>query len=214
MISRRHVLQSGTGLVAGIGAASVFGGSAFAQTVKVDVEELMVVGPLGEKTLGPEDAPVTVIEYASMTCGHCANFHKNTYKPFKEKYVDTGQVRFLFREFPLDPVAMAVAMLARCAPEGTYFEVVDAFFERQREWAFKENVVVELQKMALQLGFTQETFKECLTNQEVLDGVNWVRKRASEEFKVASTPTFFFNGTRQTGSMTIEQMDDVIQPLL
>lgn len=214
MINRRDVLKTGSGVIAGIGLTSVVGSTAFAQLVTVDVEDLMVAGPLGEKTLGNPDASVTVIEYASMTCGHCANFHKNTYKPFKEKYVDTNQVHFVFREFPLDPVAMAVAMLARCAPEGTYFEVVDAFFERQREWAFKENVVVELQKMALQLGFTQETFKECLTNQEVLDGVNWVRKRASEEFQVASTPTFFFNGTLQAGSMTIEQMDEVLQPLL
>lgn len=214
MISRRLMLKHSAGLLAAGGLTPVLGSSAFAQSSSVDVEELMVAGPMGEKTLGEANAAVTVIEYASMTCGHCANFHNNTYKPFKEKYVDTGQVLFIFREFPLDPVAMAVAMLARCAPEGTYFEVVDAFFERQREWAGAENVVAELQKMALQLGFTQETFKECLTNQEVLDGVNWVRKRAAEEFQVASTPTFFINGERQTGSLTIEQMDAVIEPLL
>lgn len=214
MISRRTMLQHSAGLVAAAGLTPLLGGTALAQAGKADMEKLMVAGPLGEKALGNANAPVTVVEYASMTCSHCANFHNNTYTLFKEKYIDSGQVYFIFREFPLDSVAMAVAMLARCAPEDRFFDTVETFFERQREWASSENVVAELQKIAFQLGFTQETFKECLTNQELLDGVNWVRKRADQEFKVASTPTFFFNGTRQIGSMTIEEVDAVIQPML
>nr|WP_306265910.1 DsbA family protein [Pararhizobium sp. IMCC3301] len=214
MISRRTMIQNSAGLVAAAGLTPLLGGAAWAQAGNADIEKLKVAGPLGEQALGDPDAPVTVVEYASMTCGHCANFHNNTYTPFKEKYIETGQVYFIFREFPLDPVATAVAMLARCAPEGKFFDTVEIFFERQREWASSENVVAELQKIAFQLGFTQETFKECLTNQELLDGVNWVRKRADQEFKVSSTPTFFFNGARQIGSMTIEEVDAVIQPML
>jgi hypothetical protein len=114
-------------------AATALGGSAsfaFAQA-GVDVAELMQPGPLPEKWLGDEKAPVTVVEYASMTCGHCANFHKTVLPYIKEKYIDTGKVRMIMREFPLDPLAAAAFMLARCAPEDKYFDMVSLFFEQQ-----------------------------------------------------------------------------------
>ena len=214
MISRRQMLQTSAGLALGAGFSSLVAPAAMAQASTVDVDDLMVAGPLADKVLGSADAKVTVVEYASMTCGHCANFHHNTYKPFVEKYVDTGLVKFVFREFPLDSVAMAASMLARCAPEDTFFDVIDAFFAKQRKWAYGENVIANMQEMAFQVGFTEKSFSECLTNQELLDGINWIRKRAVEEFQVSSTPTFFFNGTRQPGSMAIDEMDAIIQPLL
>lgn len=180
----------------------------------VDPDKLNVPGPLGDKILGEEDAPVTIIEYASMTCGHCANFHERTWKPLKEQYIDTGKVRFIFREFPLDPVAAAAFMLARCAPADKYFEIVDTMFENQRAWAFTDNPYQSLLDFSKQIGFTQESFEECLTNQGLLDAVNAVRDRAANEFGVNSTPTFFINGAKHSGAMSIDEMGKIIEEYL
>lgn len=180
----------------------------------VDPDKLNVPGPLGDKILGEEGAPVTIIEYASMTCGHCANFHERTWKPLKEQYIDTGKVRFIFREFPLDPVAAAAFMLARCAPADKYFEIVDTMFENQRAWAFTDNPYQSLLDFSKQIGFTQESFEECLTNQGLLDAVNAVRDRAANEFGVNSTPTFFINGAKHSGAMSIDEMGKIIEEYL
>lgn len=177
-------------------------------------DELMVAGPLGEKALGDPNAKVTVIEYASMTCSHCANFHETTFTPFKEKYVDTGKVRFIFREYPLDPVATSAFMLARCAPGDSFFPMVDLLFRQQKTWAFSDRPADALFNIVKQVGFTQESFKACLTNQQILDGVNWVKNRGAETFEVTSTPTFFINGVKQSGALGIEELDKQIEPLL
>jgi protein-disulfide isomerase len=177
-------------------------------------DDLLVAGPLGERAIGDPAAKVTVIEYASMTCSHCAEFHETTFKPFKEKYVDTGKVRFIFREFPLDALATSAFMLARCVPEDRFFPVVDILFRQQRNWAFTDNPATALLNIVKQAGFTQESFKACLTNQQILDGVNWVKDRGSKEFGVAATPTFFINGTKLSGALSLEDMDKEIEPLL
>ena len=174
----------------------------------VDVETLMEAGPLPEMALGDENAPVTIVEYASMTCGHCANFHKSTYPHLKSEYIETGKVRFLFREFPLDPVATAAFMLARCAPEEKYFDVVDTMFAEQRKWAFTNDPYNSLLNFAKQIGFTQESFESCLQNQQLLDAINNIKNRASSEFGVSSTPTFFVNGEKVSGAITVEQLDE------
>ncbi len=208
--TRRQFLKTTALATAAFSIAA--GAPAFAQTV--DQEELLKPGPLGDKILGQEDAPVTVIEYASMTCGHCANFHKGTYKDLKEQYVDTGKVRFIFREFPLDPVAAAAFMLARCAPADKYFNIVDTMFENQRTWAFSDNPYQSLLDFSKQIGFTQESFEECLTNQGLLDAVNAVRDRAANEFGVNSTPTFFINGAKHSGALSIDEMGKIIEEYL
>ncbi|NBN64403.1 thioredoxin domain-containing protein [Microvirga tunisiensis] len=179
-----------------------------------DVAKLMEAGPLGDKSIGKEDAPVTIIEYASMTCGHCANFHKNTLPEIKKQYVDTGKVRIIFREFPLDPVSAAGFMLARCAPAEKYFDVVDALFADQRAWAFTNDPYNAMLNYSKQLGFTQESFEACLTNQSLLDGVNAVRDKAGAEFKVDSTPTFFINGEKASGALSFEEMSKIIDKYL
>jgi protein-disulfide isomerase len=186
-------------------------GAAFAQPSD---DELMVAGPLGEVTLGDPSAPVTVVEYASMTCSHCAHFHETTFTPFKEKYIDTGKVHFIFREFPLDPLATAAFMLARCVPEEQYMPLVDTLFSKQRTWAFSDNPANALFDVVKQAGFTQESFNACLTNQEILDGVTWVKNRGAEEFEVNATPTFFINGNKMSGSLSLETLDKEIEPLL
>lgn len=205
--TRRQFLKTTALATAAVSLAAA--GPAFAESV--DLEALLKPGPLGDKVLGDENAPVTIVEYASMTCGHCANFHKSTYPALKEQYIDTGKARFIFREFPLDPVAAAAFMLARCAPADKYFEIVDTMFETQRSWAFTDNPYQSLLDFSKQIGFTQESFEECLTNQGLLDAVNAVKDRGANEFGVNSTPTFFINGEKHSGALSIEDMGKIIE---
>lgn len=172
--------------------------------------ELMVAGPLGEMGLGDPNAPNVVIEYMSLTCPHCQAFHAETYEAFKAKYVDTGKAYFILREFPLDPLATAAIVLARCAPKEQFFPLVDLMFDRQREWAFVPDPKTGLETLVRQAGITPQMFEACLTNQEILDGVNWVKNRASTEFGVSSTPTFFVNGQELRGEQTLEAFDKVL----
>ncbi len=172
--------------------------------------ELMIAGPLGEKTLGDPSAPNIVIEYASMTCSHCQTFHADVFATLKEKYIDTGQVYFIFREYPLDPLATSAIMLARCAPEDRFFPIVDLLFEQQRNWAFTDNPVSALRNLVRQAGISQNDFTSCLTNQTILDGVNWVKNRGSTEFAVSSTPTFFINGERWPGVILLDQLEEIL----
>jgi protein-disulfide isomerase len=181
---------------------------------EVDIDVLMEAGPLEEQVEGAEDAPITVVEYASMTCGHCRSFHVNTWPAIKENYVDTGKVRFILREFPFDPRAAAAFMLARCAPGGKYFPMVDVLFKQQDVWARAENARAPLENIAKLAGFTQESFEACLTNQELLDDINAVRERGAAEFGVNSTPTFFINGKKYAGALTVEQMSAIFDDLL
>lgn len=207
-LTRRTLLASTMALGLGTTLSAAFPLVALAETV--DVAKLMEPSPLGEKSLGKEDAPVTIVEYASMTCGHCANFHKNTLPEIKKQYIDTGKVRMIFREFPLDPVSAAGFMLARCAPEEKYFDVMDALFADQRAWAFTNAPYNSMLNFSKQLGFTQESFEACLTNQSLLDGVNAVRDKGGNEFKVDSTPTFFINGEKVSGALSFEEMSKII----
>lgn len=222
-LSRRKILFAGaTGaatLAAGGASAAWFGKPTIASEpaytlVSNHDSALMEPGPLGEKALGDPNAPVTLIEYASMTCVHCATFHRDTYPKLKEDYIDTGKVYFIFREFPLDPVSTAAFMLARCVPEQQYFTFVDAMFKNQDKWAFTEDRIGGLTAMAKQAGLTQEKFEECLTNQELLDGVTWVRQRGAQDFDVSSTPTLFINGEMVRGAVSFESLQEKIDPLL
>jgi len=180
----------------------------------VDMAAVMAPGPLKDMAMGSQDAPVTIVEYMSMTCPHCADFHANTLPVIKENYVDTGKVRLIVREFPFDPRAAAAVMLARCAPEDQFFPMVQVLLEQQSTWATAQDAVGALLQIARLAGFTQETFQTCLTNQQLLDDVNAVRNRAASEFGVQSTPTFLINGNRYSGNMSVEDMSALIDSLL
>ncbi|AKI01458.1 protein-disulfide isomerase [Hoeflea sp. IMCC20628] len=180
----------------------------------VDMAKVLEQGSLKDMVLGEETAPVTIVEYMSMTCPHCASFHEENFKPLKEKYIDSGKVRFILREFPFDPRAAAAIMLARCAPEERFFPMVDVLFQQQRTWATAPDGREALLQIARLAGFTQESFEACLTNQKLLDDVNAVRTKAANEFGVQSTPTFIINGKRYPGNMSIEIMSAIIDPLL
>jgi protein-disulfide isomerase len=179
----------------------------------VDTSELHAPGQLGEKVLGPASAPVTVVEYASMSCPHCAHFDTTTFDDFKLKYVDTGKVRYIFREFPLNAPAYAVAMVARCAPADRFFDVVHAYFGSQEQWLRSDNLKAAIFEVAKEFGFSEQSFDACISNQSLFTALEAVRERGAA-FGVQATPTFFINGKKLEGAPTLAELDAAIQPLL
>jgi protein-disulfide isomerase len=178
----------------------------------VDPLRLMAPQALPDQVQGNALAKVTVIEYASMMCGHCAQFHETTYPAFKKKYVDTGQVRYILREFPLDPIAAASFMLARCAKD-KYFDVVDIIFKNQRAIGSAEKPDMALLEFLKPAGFTQESFQACLKDEKLYGDVLKV-KDGGTEYGVNATPTFFINGQRFSGALEMAAMEKIIDPLL
>ena len=183
---------------------------------QISMDALMKKSALPDMVMGDAKAPVTIIGYASMTCPHCAHFQETTFPELKKRYIDTGKVRYIFREFPLDNLAAAAFMLARCAGEldsGKYYAMIDTMFAQQRTWAV-EKPIPPLMAIAKQAGFTEKSFDECLANQKLLNGIEDVRQRGIKDYQVESTPTFFVNGTRKVGALTIDEMAKVIDPML
>jgi protein-disulfide isomerase len=177
----------------------------------LDVAELMAPGPLEDIVLGKPDAPITIVEYASMTCPHCAQFHTAVLPQLKTKYIDYGQAKLILREFPLDGLAVAAFMLARCAGPGRYYPMVGALFETQGTWAVpgaegKEKLLV----IARQAGFSKEKFDQCLADKELFNKIVAVRQRANEKFQVDSTPSFFVNGKRMKGDHQLKDFDEAL----
>jgi protein-disulfide isomerase len=186
---------------------------ALADDGTVPVADLMQPSPLGEMAIGDEKAPITVIEYASMTCPHCAHFSETTFPELKKRYIDTGKVRFIFREFPLDQLAAAGFILARCAGPDKFFPLVETLFAQQRDWVV-QRPLAPLMAIAKQAGLSQQAFEACLDNKEMLEGMEKVRNQAAEKFGVNSTPTFFVNGKRLAGALSIEEMEKEFTPYL
>jgi protein-disulfide isomerase len=215
-ITRRELLE-GAGAFALMSGAMIMADAAAraapAQGQTVAMAELMNPGPLPDQILGAPEAPVTIVEYASMTCPHCAEFHNKTYPELKKRYIDTGKVRFIFREFPLDPLAAAGSMLARCAGEGKYFPMIETLFHQQKTWAVQQPLP-PLRQIAKQAGFTEQSFDQCLANQKLLDDLEKGRERASSKFGVTSTPTLFINGKKHAGALSIEDLEKQIEPYL
>lgn len=174
---------------------------------------------LPDVVMGDENAPVEIVEYASMTCPHCKAFHEGTFKELKSEYIDTGKAKFILREFPFDPLAAGVFMLARCSGDN-YYDVVDLFFERQAEWTNTraeneaERPLAVMRKLALQAGFTDDSFRACLTDQKLLDGINAVKDHGYSEMGVRATPTIFVDGEKLDGTRDIRAFRDIIDPKL
>jgi protein-disulfide isomerase len=191
----------------------LFSRRARADTPEVEPAELAKAGPDGDVVLGSEKAPVTIIEYASMTCPHCAHFSTTTFPELEKRYIDTGKVRFIFREFPLDALAAAGFMLARCAGNDKFLPVIETLFAKQPEWMV-EKPITPLREIAKQFGFTEQSFDACLANQKVLDAIQDVRDRAATKLGVNSTPTFFVNGKKLVGDQSIDALAKEIDPYL
>ena len=216
--TRREFCQGAAALALAVGlsglSAPLLGDEAQAQSVTA--AELMQPNPLGEMALGSDKAKVTVIEYASMTCPHCAHFSEATWPQFRKDYVDTGKVRFIFREFPLDPLAAAGFMLARCAANDNsekYFAMIDTLFAQQKTWVVQKPLE-PLKAIAKQAGMTEDQFTACLSNQKLVEGLEAVRTRASEKLGVNSTPTFFINGEKKSGDLALDDLVKAVTPYL
>jgi protein-disulfide isomerase len=171
---------------------------------------------LPDMAIGPANAAVTITEYASMTCPHCANFNEAVFPKLKSEFIDSGKVRYVFREFPLDIKAAAGSMLARCiakddAPK--YFAVIDLLFRQQNEWVVK-NTTETLTRIGKQAGLSQQQVEDCLKDQALLDKIAADQKYANEVLKVNSTPTFFINGEMLKGETSFDEFSKRINSLL
>lgn len=179
----------------------------------VSIDELMAPQALADQWLGSPNAPVTIIEYASLNCPHCAAFHEDVFDDFVSEFVDTGEVRFALREFPLNDRAAAAIMLARCAPgENGFYSLVGHLFDTQSVWALADPGVVldTLFGVVQQAGFTRDSFDACLSNQELLANVTAVQNHALG-LGVDATPTFFINGRKYLGELSLEQLRAAIE---
>ena len=208
-------LLSATGFAAltGLPLLRTIGSAAAQSQTAADVAK---PSPLGDMALGPENASVTIVEYASMTCPHCAAFTLNVFPKLKAEYIDTGKVRFVFREFPLDLKAAAGSMLARCigkSDAAKYFAVVDLLFRQQTDWVLS-NTADALKRIGRQAGLSEDQVNACLKDQKILDGIQETQDYASKTLKVNSTPTFFVNGTLVRGETSLEAFEKMINPLL
>lgn len=187
---------------------------AFAQ--KASDAELQKPSELGDMVLGQANAPVTIIEYASMTCPHCAHFATTTFPELKKRYIDTGKVRYMLREFPLDQLAAAGFMLARCAAKGDaqkYYTMIDTLFNQQDTWVVQKPIP-PLLAIGKQAGLSEKDFNECLANQPMLDKIEATRKAATDKLGVNSTPTFFINGEKYSGDVSVEELSKKIDAYL
>jgi protein-disulfide isomerase len=171
---------------------------------------------LGDMTLGSKDAPVTIIEYASMTCPHCAAFEKEVFPQIKSAYIDTGKVKFIFREFPLDQVALAASALARCVAKddsNKYFAMIGILFNQQAD--LQTHAFETINRVGKQAGFSEKMIKACVQDDlTVQKGILADREYANKTLKIDSTPSFFVNGKLVKGETSFDSFKAMIDPLL
>ena len=203
MITRRTLLKAGAAAMALAAATPAFA---------VDEAELLQPPALGDMALGAgPDAKVTIVEYASATCPHCAALHKDVWPKLKAEYVDTGKVRFIFREFPLNDAALAAFMIARAAPKESYFPLIGIYFDTLDSWA--QDPAKGLLNIAKQAGFSEQKFNDTLKDEKLAKGIIEIRD-SGVKAGVKGTPSFFINGKLLEGETTFESFKAAIDPLL
>ncbi len=186
---------------------------AFAEDAKtVDLTDLMTPPEEGDMLLGPDTAKVVMVEYASASCPHCAAFNNDVFVKLKPEYIDTGKMKFVFREFPHNDQAMAAFMVARCSPKEKYFPLIDIFFKTQEKWV--PDAFAQLKEIAKQTGMAEADFEACLKNEKVAKGIWDVRTKADQKYGVAGIPTIFINGKLYDGERTYDAVKKAIDPLL
>lgn len=214
---RRSALKA-FGIMLALAAGGFFAAelcAAEAQSVTIPMEKLNAPQALPDIVQGNADAPVTIIEYASMTCPHCARFHAETYPTLRDKYINTGKVRFILREFPLDPRAAAAFMLARCAGDGDKrTAVIDLLFNAQESWAYSDKPLDALANLMKQTGMSSKDFEACLNDQKLYNKVVKERDDAGKDFSIDATPTFFINGVKYSGEMSVAALSKILDPLV
>ena len=164
-----------------------------------------------DRILGKADAPVTIIEYASLTCGHCAAFHNEVLPKVKQEWIETGKARLVFRDFPLDGLALGASMIAQCAPEGRYFPLLGAMFETQNQWTRAKDPRQELKKLAKLSGISDQQFEACVGDQAMLQKIRSNQQADAGKYKIESTPSFLINGKLISGSLPYEEFKKLLE---
>ena len=163
-----------------------------------------------DRILGKADAPITIIEYASLTCPHCAHFETEVLPKLKEKWIDAGKAKLVLRDFPLDEPALRAAMVARCAPPDKFYPLIDTFFAQQEQWVTSHDYRAALEKLAKLGGISDKEFKTCIGDKKLEDQVAESRLIAAQKLGVDATPTFFINGKKFDGAPTVEAFDQAL----
>ena len=213
MLMKQTFLQVRTLLAAGLLAAAALAGCSEDPSGQA-LGGAVALQP-DDRILGAPDAPVTVIEYASLTCGACAGFHATAFKALKEQYIDTGKVRWVLREFPTPPQDRAVAgfMLARCLPEDRYFAFVDVLFRTQQQWVTAPNASEELRRIARSAGMSDADFNACLSDDAAIQRIADVTETGNTTYGVDSTPSFIIDGRKYT-NMPLQDFVAILDPLV
>ncbi|AHA27487.1 DsbA family protein [Candidatus Liberibacter americanus] len=187
--------------------------------IRVVKEDILLssLGKMSEISIGSKDAPVTIVEYTSMTCFHCADFHNGVFNKIEEKYIKTGKVRYIFRSFPIDNISIVATILARCAEirsKGGYVGLLSLMFKNHEDFLKSKNLNETLFHISKLAGFSKNEFDACKKNQEILNDVIKVKKIATDKFLVDSTPSFFIGGKLYVGSMSESVFFKIIDSML
>ena len=202
-MTRRQILISGAATAALLAAASLVGPSVWAQGQEPLFDD--------DRILGNVDAPVTIIEYSSLTCPHCAKFHKDTLPEVKENWVSTGKARIVYRHFPLDGLALRAAMVANCIDGDRHFTFLDALFHGQKLWAQASDPVKALSQVAALAGIDQERFDACIKDESQANTILERRQHGSNTYDIGSTPTFIVNGRKVEGAVEYTEFNKVLE---
>ena len=167
-----------------------------------------------EFILGKVNAPITMVEYASLTCPHCAEFHTLTLPLIKKEFIETGKVRLIYRDFPLDQVALTGSMIAHCAGKDRYFAFIQTMFAQQKQWSNDPQPIKALAQIARLGGMTKDKFEKCIKDKNVADAILQKRLDGDKQYKINSVPTILINGKRYSGGLTIQEFRSIVKRTL
>lgn len=173
-----------------------------------------IIKPPEDVVIGKKNAPITVIEYSSYTCSHCATFHNTTFKKIKTNYIDIGKVKYIQRDFPLDQPSMQAAQLTRCTPKEKYSQISSVLFKKQKDWAYNKNWEKELRKILTASGMSPATITKCLENESLKTSVLQSRVEGAQQFEIRGTPTFIINGKVHKGTASYKYLSVLFDKII
>ena len=169
---------------------------------------------LEEKSLGNKEAPIKMVEFASMTCGSCAKFHNDVFPSIKKDFIDSGKVFFTYKDFPLDKFALKASVIARCSGDAKFFNFLSVIYNKQKDWTRTQDPFKSLLKIAKLGGLKNDEIKVCVGNKSIEDGILKDRLNSSKKFDIIATPTIYFNGKKYDGDLSYEALKLKIESLL